>query len=297
MSHPSQQGVWVDLRDGTVNQMQPHEMPPPSEDMGPGSRFQPTMTSLDFNGHVRLFDRNRMDHDGILLDSYEPLVLSKNDADRFRARLSALHGLAMGLEFLAVQFRQVCSHTPATKHDISISYPIPVASNIFRWFSVSAWDFIHGIGTLAEDAGVLNGRDGATYAKDVAGVIKTFRDKFGAHAAALTYNRHDNMADRQLSVIAGTCTVCGDQVLCPPVHTVRVTEGESTSQNDESFAPWSLDEAWATIYARYFSRVAEVRKSRVDTTRIPYGSKDGAVVSINNSAHTHISVRVNGLSL
>ncbi len=218
--------------------------------------------SRDEHGRVRIYDAAFETINGVVLDSCNPLIITGAPHNNLHNYFATLTTLAIGLEHLFFQHQSYKNHYLTNQDPIwgnstgtwEIA-PHPVLSCMFHWYAVTAWNYIRGIGYLAESLGLLHsGERGIHYARRAFPDLGSFRDKMGAHTSAFSDNPRDTLADKFTSLNVGmTCFAQNTFVFPAGIF------GFGTSPDGSStITPWSLEKTHLSLYSRYWSRPGEV---------------------------------------
>ena len=124
-----------------------------------------------------------------------------------------------------------------------------VLNCIFGWYAVTACNFVQTIGWLQREFDDTKAKP-MDYRNEVLGPVAAWRDKVGAHPAAVCNSRWDNDAERVFSVIPQVSWERDG--FKAAAMAVGVTRGGKSTTSDEGIKPWSVVETHAILACRFW---------------------------------------------
>ena len=194
----------------------------------------------------------------MIIDHVDRLELSENDVEKYYNQLQLLHTLATGLDYL---YRQVSkledkvNERLDTKNRLVVSYgnnpklrdiPFSLISCAFRWYSVTACDYVRIVGWLTNEEDTKRAWE---YLVAVLPEVRIWRNKFGAHSAFVDPWKDDTVADLMASSIAWDIGFSDDSFVASELTiSLGSEQGGSTSRQDMN---WSLKQTHQQLAKRY----------------------------------------------
>lgn len=173
-----------------------------------------------------------------------------------------LISLAAGLEFLYQQVSRYEEHavqrlspigkrqfTMSSNHPALEGFPDALLHCAFRWYSVSACDYVRMVGSIACRNDPSRTTRPVDYVRNVVPEVLAFRDKVGAHAAWTMKSAHDCHAERELSVMP-TLTFQTNRFVIPGWTLAFRSSGDESDTS--AIPPWSLTEVHDRLRQRYW---------------------------------------------
>ncbi len=238
---------------------------------------------------IRLFDIEDPPRWPVVLDSIESIVLSTDEQTKFYAELLALDTLARGLDWLFWQVHRF--ESTIVKQHPSLSNPnagqwadLPVVACVFQWYAVSACNYAWLVGWLAERTGQIS-TSAKEYRNRAAGDdLVNFRDKIAAHFAKAMTSRHDSDADKLASILSSLTTFSGGHFSAPVGVAGTIIEDD---KSESSVWPWSLAEAHARFFQRYWARDAEIKGDgrTISLRTLPLRKREAKIVFEGRPGH------------
>ena len=191
----------------------------------------------------------------MIIDHVDKFELSDEEVKRYHNVLNLLKTLATGLEYLSNQvskFEDEIRDGQPTRvfggggnHPMFRGIPMDLIYCAFKWYSVTACDYVRTIGWLTHGENKEKARD---YLIRVIPEVRNWRNKVGAHLALTDPRRDDTPAD--LFIISSTWEIGFHDgfVAGPLIATLGSTDGGSTSRQDRK---WSLTDTHKQLASRY----------------------------------------------
>ena len=194
----------------------------------------------------------------MIIDHTDKLELSEEETERYYHESNLLNTLATGLDFLN---RQVANLEGEARDrlnandDLVVSFgndprlkgiPRRLISCTFRWYSVTACDYVRIIGWLVNGG---NTKKASDYLDSVIPQVRIWRNKVGAHSAFTDPKGDDTPANLFVSSIPWDIGFVDDAFVAGSITvSLGSDDGGSTSRQDME---WSLTRIHRQLACRY----------------------------------------------